>query len=79
MVNEEWLNWRLDFKLKGLARTVSDHCPLILVNSSTNWGPKPFKFFNGWMSHPEFRDFCSKKMGKFFYSGVEELHVEREA
>ncbi|KAL8546335.1 hypothetical protein ACS0TY_006158 [Phlomoides rotata] len=33
LVNMEWLNWQPDLKLKGLGRTVSDHCPLILVHA----------------------------------------------
>ncbi|KAL8503592.1 hypothetical protein ACS0TY_022359 [Phlomoides rotata] len=58
LVNADWLSWRPDLKLKGLGRSVSNHCPLILVHSIMDWGPKPFKFFNGWLAHPDFRNLC---------------------
>ncbi|KAL8468699.1 hypothetical protein ACS0TY_031769 [Phlomoides rotata] len=61
MVNEDWLVWRPDLKLKSLGRSISDHCPLILRNSVTDWGPKLFKFFNGWAKHPDFKEFCKVK------------------
>lgn len=61
--NEKWSridrflldpNWLERFKLKqwGLPRTMSDHCPLMLMEDEREWGPKPFKFFNAWLSHP---------------------------
>lgn len=41
------------FKLKlwGLPRTLSDHCPLLLMEDDRVWGPIPFKFYNFWLSH----------------------------
>ena len=41
------------FKLKqwGLPRTISDHCPILLKVYGKDWGPKPFKFFNAWLSN----------------------------
>ncbi|KAL8536788.1 hypothetical protein ACS0TY_012092 [Phlomoides rotata] len=53
LVNEEWLEWRPGLILKSLGRSFSDHCPFILKNSIVDWGPKPFKFFNGWISHSD--------------------------
>jgi hypothetical protein len=38
-------------------RDISDHCPVWLICSQLNWGPKPFKFNNCWLEHPEFFDF----------------------
>ncbi|KAL8476334.1 hypothetical protein ACS0TY_028855 [Phlomoides rotata] len=49
MVNKEWMEWKPDLKLKSLGRSISDHCPLLLGYSITEWGPKSFKFFNGWV------------------------------
>ncbi|KAL8536611.1 hypothetical protein ACS0TY_011982 [Phlomoides rotata] len=43
--------------------------PLILRNLVTDWGPKPFKFFNGWIKHPEFRDFCCSKWESYNVNG----------
>jgi exonuclease III len=38
-------------------RDISDHCPIWFIDSSNNWGPKPFRFINGWLEHPEFFPF----------------------
>lgn len=37
----------------ALNRGNSDHRPLVLKCDSTNWGPKPFKFFNSWLEEDE--------------------------
>nr|KYP50896.1 hypothetical protein KK1_027251 [Cajanus cajan] len=34
-----------------IPRDVFDHCPLILNHKVLNWGPKPFRFNNCWLSH----------------------------
>ncbi|XP_028097432.1 uncharacterized protein LOC114297236 [Camellia sinensis] len=47
----EWLS-RFNFKLWGLPRGVSDHCPLVLMEDERDWGPKPFRFLNAWLLHP---------------------------
>jgi hypothetical protein len=36
---------------------ISDHCPIWLECSTLKWGPKPFKFLNCWLQHPEFSSF----------------------
>ncbi|KAL8480950.1 hypothetical protein ACS0TY_027463 [Phlomoides rotata] len=69
LVNEEWVIWKLELKLKSLGRSVSDHCPLFLSCSITNWGPKPFKFFNSWVKHPEFSEFCLAKWKSYSVTG----------
>ncbi|XP_045791747.1 uncharacterized protein LOC123886474 [Trifolium pratense] len=38
-------------------RDISDHCPIWLLCSDVNWGPKPFKVNNCWLEHPEFKSF----------------------
>ncbi|PNX83060.1 cysteine-rich receptor-like protein kinase [Trifolium pratense] len=40
-------------------RNISDHCPIWLVFSNTDWGPKPFKFNNCWIDHPNFKPFVT--------------------
>ncbi|KAL8523184.1 hypothetical protein ACS0TY_013234 [Phlomoides rotata] len=69
LVNVEWLIWRPDLKLKSLGRTFSDHCPIFLKSMIVDWGPKPFKFFNGWISHPEFKEYCDKKWNSYNVQG----------
>ncbi|XP_057811329.1 uncharacterized protein LOC131025551 [Salvia miltiorrhiza] len=54
LVNESWLRqWEGTFG-RGLQRTISDHCPILLMSKTEDWGPRPFRFLNVWMSHPEF-------------------------
>ncbi|XP_028060848.1 uncharacterized protein LOC114264432 [Camellia sinensis] len=53
LLNPEWLVW-FNFKLWGLPRILSDHCPILLKEDDRDWGPKPFKFLNAWVLHPSF-------------------------
>lgn len=57
MVNNAWIGWWPSACLKGLQRSVSDHCPIFLESKDLDWGPKPFRFINAWLSHPEFKEF----------------------
>ena len=42
----------------GLQRSVSDHNPLLLtLETYRNWGPKPFRTYDVWFSHPKFKFF----------------------
>ncbi|MCI09822.1 hypothetical protein A2U01_0030913 [Trifolium medium] len=43
-------------------RDISDHCPIWLMCSNINWGPKPFKVNNCWLEHPEFKQFVETCM-----------------
>lgn len=38
-------------------REISDHCPVWLMTSKTNWGPKSFRFNNCWLEHEDFQKF----------------------
>lgn len=40
--------------LRALPRTLSDHSPLILTMKKTDFGPRPFRFFNSWLDREEF-------------------------
>ncbi|GKV50269.1 hypothetical protein SLEP1_g56981 [Rubroshorea leprosula] len=56
LLSEEWcLNWE-NVKQWGLNRSLSYHCPIVLKNQITDWGPKPFRFFDAWMELPQFKD-----------------------
>lgn len=37
----------------GLPRPISDHCPIMLLDDKRDWGPKPFRFMDMWLSHPD--------------------------
>ncbi|GKU89787.1 hypothetical protein SLEP1_g3881 [Rubroshorea leprosula] len=60
LVSEECLQKWNDLKQWGLGRSVSDHCPLLLKNEKVDWGPKPFKFFDSWLEHPNCKEVSSK-------------------
>lgn len=34
------------------------YCPIWLVVSNHNWGPKPFRFNNCWLEHKELKTLC---------------------
>ncbi|GJW53439.1 RNA-directed DNA polymerase, eukaryota [Tanacetum coccineum] len=40
----------------ALPREFSDHTPLILLNTTHDFGPIPFRLYNSWMDHPKFAD-----------------------
>ncbi|GMP67759.1 hypothetical protein CsSME_00027640 [Camellia sinensis var. sinensis] len=59
LLNPEWL-LKFNFKLWGLPRLFSDHCPLLLMDDERDWGPKPFTFINAWTIHPSFSSLLEK-------------------
>ncbi|XP_028071176.1 uncharacterized protein LOC114273563 [Camellia sinensis] len=59
LLNPEWLQ-SFNFKLWGLPRTFSDHCPLLLMEDERDWGPRPFRFINAWIMHPCFLSVMEK-------------------
>ncbi|KAL8465251.1 hypothetical protein ACS0TY_034671 [Phlomoides rotata] len=61
LVNGYWMKKWSDLVLTGICRSISDHCPILLEPSKNDWGPKPFKFFNCWISHPGFSRFIKYK------------------
>jgi hypothetical protein len=61
LLTENWCNqwpicsqWCLD---KGL----SDHCPILLCEKITNWGPKPFRTLNCWSEMEGYHKFVEEK------------------
>ncbi|XP_028099600.1 uncharacterized protein LOC114299127 [Camellia sinensis] len=56
LVDPKWLEV-FNFKLWGLPRLVSDHCPLLLMEDERDWGPKPFRVLNAWFLHKDFHNF----------------------
>ncbi|XP_057780084.1 uncharacterized protein LOC130998691 [Salvia miltiorrhiza] len=56
LVNDKWLEVWPQTKARGLQRTISDHCPILMETKVMDWGPKPFRFINAWTSHPDFEE-----------------------
>jgi hypothetical protein len=50
-------------------RDISDHCPIWLIVSNENWGPKPFRVINGWFDHPDFYSFVENCWNGFDVRG----------
>lgn len=64
VINPEWLSQFPTLKTTLLKRSISDHFPLLATSSDKNWGPKPFRFLNCWLSHPK----CLKVIEKSWTS-----------
>ena len=64
LVSDEWLSKWPDSSQFNLERNYSDHCPIILNSKHIDWGPKPFKVYDAWLSNKEYhkvvRDCWSK-------------------
>ncbi|KAL8476717.1 hypothetical protein ACS0TY_029134 [Phlomoides rotata] len=65
LINSEWLVCWPSLHLRGLRRSLSDHCPIVLVNKPKDWGPKPFRCLNAWFSHPDFRNFVKERWSSY--------------
>lgn len=53
----QWLSKFSNMILLGKERSVSDHNPLVLLTDSlTNWGPKPFRRYDAWFMNPNFKN-----------------------
>ncbi|XP_057790081.1 uncharacterized protein LOC131006954 [Salvia miltiorrhiza] len=55
LVHDQWLRYWPATAAKCLPRTIFDHCPIIFSTKKVDWGPRPFRFINAWMSHPDFK------------------------
>lgn len=52
LINPEWISTLPYLQVSILKRSLSDHCPLLVKSVDKNWGPKPFRSQNCWLSHP---------------------------
>ncbi|KAL5191867.1 Transposon TX1 uncharacterized protein [Glycine soja] len=50
-----WLSKWPDSSQFNLERNYSDHCPIIMHSKCIDWGPKPFKVYDGWLMHKQFQ------------------------
>ncbi|KAL8470805.1 hypothetical protein ACS0TY_033399 [Phlomoides rotata] len=69
MVNSEWLGKWPDQVLKGLGWSFSDHRPIYIESQAKDWGSRPFRFLNYWISHPTFKEFFEKKWAEYNIEG----------
>lgn len=66
-MNNEWLVSCPSSVLKGLPRSISDHCPLIMETKITDWGP--IRFINDCSSHPDFKQLVANSWGNSRVTG----------
>ena len=52
LVNVDWITAFPSLQVSIQKRGISDHCPLLILSKEVNWGPRPFRFQNCWLSHP---------------------------
>nr|CCA65974.1 hypothetical protein [Beta vulgaris subsp. vulgaris] len=60
LLNPEWINEFPSMRLSLLQRGLSDHCPLLTNIHTQNWGPKPFRFQNCWLTDPHCLEIVNK-------------------
>ncbi|PWA40954.1 RNA-directed DNA polymerase, eukaryota, Reverse transcriptase zinc-binding domain protein [Artemisia annua] len=53
----------------ALPRSLSDHRPLVLITSNTDFGPIPFKFFNSWLQKPGLNEVITNSLTSNFHHG----------
>lgn len=68
LLSPEWVHM-FKFKFWGLPRYESDHCPIVLMEDVRNWGPRPFRFINAWVLHPQFLLFVKQSLEALGVSG----------
>ncbi|TYH95086.1 hypothetical protein ES332_A12G083300v1 [Gossypium tomentosum] len=61
LVEEHWLIKIKDLQQMGLKRSVSDYIPILLADAEIDWGPRPFKFINGWLRNKECASLIEEK------------------
>jgi exonuclease III len=69
LVSNNWREVWGDVHLWALPRDVSDHCPILLKYSSSDWGPKPFRFNNYWLKHKEFKGVVARTWNANSFDG----------
>ena len=58
LCDHEWLTKFPNMNLVDLCRSFSDHNPLLLMmHVCNNWSPKPFRCYDAWFLHPQFKRF----------------------
>ncbi|KAL8515925.1 hypothetical protein ACS0TY_014576 [Phlomoides rotata] len=60
LVNDEWRAKWPNQILRGGKRTLSDHRPIYTEETHKDWGPKPFKMYNWWLSKQSFMNLVEK-------------------
>lgn len=65
LVSRKWLEKWSDRKQFVLSRSVSDHCTLVLKDTSVDWAPKLFRCLDIWQRDGRFKDFIRNKWNNY--------------
>lgn len=69
LVSKELLaNWP-SLSAKVLECVFSDHCPIMLKNIETDFGPVTFRFFNHWMQEVGFNEMIKNERDAMHVNG----------
>ncbi|GAU49411.1 hypothetical protein TSUD_407260 [Trifolium subterraneum] len=69
LLSEEWcLAWPNCTQV-ALLRGLSDHCPLVLVASEEDWGPRPLRMLKCWKDVPGYDIFVKEKWNSLQVDG----------
>ncbi|KAJ0702066.1 putative RNA-directed DNA polymerase [Helianthus annuus] len=69
LVNTDFLNSWPEARVQALPRLWSDHCPIMLISKSVNFGARPFRVFNSWLGKEGFAEVVEEACGSFSLSG----------
>ncbi|XP_071719408.1 uncharacterized protein [Rutidosis leptorrhynchoides] len=64
LVSDTFLPLWPDLKVVALDRKFSNHCPIMLMDSDVDFGPKPFKIFDEWFRIDGVEDTILKSWGE---------------
>nr|KAJ0217194.1 hypothetical protein LSAT_V11C300153710 [Lactuca sativa] len=59
----------------ALPTELSDHCPLLLSTNYVDFGPRPFRFFNGWMQREDFNMVVDCALQSFRGFGTPDMYL----
>ncbi|XP_021999460.1 uncharacterized protein LOC110896386 [Helianthus annuus] len=69
LVNSEFLNGWPEARVQALPCLWSDHCPIILISKSVNFGSCPFRIFNSWLVKEGFTEVVEEACNEFSSTG----------
>ncbi|PWA54163.1 RNA-directed DNA polymerase, eukaryota, Reverse transcriptase zinc-binding domain protein [Artemisia annua] len=75
LVCSEFFNKWPDACLRVIYGPHSDHSPLIFSIKHVNFGPRPFRLFNSWISKPGFEEAVQEAVESFSYIGLPDMYL----
>ncbi|XP_076949724.1 uncharacterized protein LOC143622475 [Bidens hawaiensis] len=75
LVCQEFFNRWHGAGLKALNRELSDHNPILLTVFDTNYGPKPFKWFDSWLDRDDCFDVVKNALSNAYYEGPADISL----